>query len=238
MSKEVQINEGIPALSRRQFLRAVAAFGGVLLIDQVLPRPQAQAQTVEPPESQPDGQPFSTSEPQAQMINDKSSELEPSLMDTAKESIVFTAAKLMADQTLRELGVPLTPTSESMNEKILKKPLKAFMEGVVLAPLIEEALFRLFPSWILSYWTKDTAWAVGVPISVTFAYAHNFQEEEQKKYTFLKDKLPIPHFMAGLYFWMLMRERGFSHATTAHGVGNFASMMAARVYNKVIPGKP
>jgi len=59
------------------------------------------------------------------------------------------------------------------------------------------------------------------------------EEVEPKKYEFLKEKLPISHFMSGLYFWMMMRERGFSHATTAHGVGNFTGMMTMRISDKL-----
>lgn len=245
MVKEVLIStnqtvEAKPTLSRRQFLRGTAALGGALLLDHVIPTSQAQAQALEASKPQLKLQPIPPSQPQLQpksQDNEEQNDETPSLMDTAKETVVFTAAKLTTYLTLKSLGVPITPMSNSVKYKLLNKPVQAFAEGVVLAPPLEEALFRFLPSWILSHWTKDTSWGVGVPVSLAFAYTHNFQDIEPNKYTFLKDKLPISHFMAGLYFWKLMRERGFSHATTAHGVGNFASQMTARLLNKFVPDK-
>ena len=223
-------------LSRREFLKGATVLGGVLLLDRVFPTSHVQAQPLDAPEVQLSQQSMSVSgfelQSQTQINNDQSGE-EPSLIDTAKEAVVFTVAKLFTRQTLISMGVPITPTSDNDKDLVLNKPIQAFAEAVVLTPPTEEALFRLLPSLVISRWTNETAWGVGVPISLAFAYTHNFQEVEPKKYEFLKEKLPISHFMSGLYFWMMMRERGFSHATTAHGVGNFTGMMTMRISDKL-----
>lgn len=245
MGKEVLITsepaiEAKKSLSRREFLKGATVLGGTLLLDRVVNTFHAQAQILDVPEVQLNQRSMSASEfePQSQtQINDDQSDEEPSLIDTAKEAVVFTTAKLFTRQTLKSIGVPITPTSDRNKDLVLTKPIQAFAEAVVIGPPIEEALFRFLPSWIISRWTNDTAWGAGVPISLAFAYIHNLQEVEPNKFRFLKDKLPISHFMAGLYFWKVMREKGFSHAATAHGVGNFVAMMTMRIFNKFASDK-
>lgn len=166
----------------------------------------------------------------------------PSLFDTAKETIVFTAANAAIHVTVEKLGIPVTGADERTKKIIIEKPALFMLEAAVAAPLIEESIFRLAPNLLLNLLLKDgpksERWGLGIPISLLFAYAHNFTDEgAEGKLKFDKGKFPLSHFIAGLYLWKMMRERGFLHAVIAHSTNNAAIIFATSLLSKLSPSK-
>ncbi|MEK7509293.1 MAG: CPBP family intramembrane glutamic endopeptidase [Patescibacteria group bacterium] len=88
--------------------------------------------------------------------------------------------------------------------------------AVIIAPTVEEIGFRLLPSLVVDRALGSDAgvlWEVGVPTSILFAQAHTKEGGRI-------ETLPLPQFIAGMFCWYLQRERGFSHALTAHAFNN------------------
>ncbi len=92
----------------------------------------------------------------------------------------------------------------------------AFIKATLIAPLKEEAIFRLVPSTLLDIFLVRRGSffdiASGIFTTGVFAKMH-------------KVKLPIQHSINGLFFWHLMRTRGFPHAVLAHALHNFYASM-------------
>lgn len=93
--------------------------------------------------------------------------------------------------------------TQKMIEKLLKNPARMWALLTVIAPTVEEALFRYLPAALFG-----NSWLVGSISAGLFASAHGLK------------KLPLPQFIGGIWFWYLMKHRGISHAVIAHAVNN------------------
>ena len=140
---------------------------------------------------------------------------------TLMETQLLIGGEILSELTMRALGIQrgYREDPEDLTRLLTEERWKTILAMVVVNPLFEEASFRLFPSLVIG--KKGKRWEVGVPISVIFALAHNLQKDKVSGgIKFNKEFVPLPQFLAGIYYWYLIRERGFSHAFLAHAFNN------------------
>ncbi len=144
---------------------------------------------------------------------------------TLMETQLLIIGEILSELTMRALGIQRghREDPEDLVRLLTEERWKAILAMVVVGPFFEEASFRLFPSLVIG--KKGKRWEVGVPISVIFALAHNLQKDKVSGgIKFNKEFIPLPQFLAGIYYWYLVRERGFSHAVLAHATNNGLAM--------------
>ena len=98
------------------------------------------------------------------------------------------------------------------------KTVAAFV--VIVGPVIEEVIARYLPSTLIDMTLGKGAgamWEIGVPLNILFADWHNIGAGKDKSHA---DSISLPQFVTGLFYWYVMRERGFSHALAAHMFSN------------------
>jgi hypothetical protein len=163
-----------------------------------------------------------------------------SYIRTVIETQLMLIGENLANKVLRKLGLePTRPLSEKEWQRILENTsIEDIIEAVLLAPGVEETLFRLIPSKFIDMLTKDKKshrWEIGIPVSILFALCHKLGEIEEE----LKSKktIPLSQFMGGVFLWYLMRERGFSHAVLAHSIHNATVLAIAKLLYKIFPKK-
>ena len=121
------------------------------------------------------------------------------------------------EKVWREGAMRIGPAGkEEMIRMLLENPGVLATLAIIIAPIVEEIGFRLLPSLVVDKVLGSNAgvlWEVGVPTSIIFAQAHTKQGGRT-------EALPLPQFVAGMFCWYLQRERGFSHALTAHTFNN------------------
>lgn len=152
---------------------------------------------------------------------------EASLVDTVKLATAFTlsaiASSPVASAAEEQTGLRINQGSkahDNTTDLLLNYPLFFYLAGSVVAPLFEEAVFRLLPSALLPK-RLGTMWEVGIPSAATFAVVHNLSFSESTKEPIMNfDAVPAYQFIAGLLFWKLARERGYMHAVVAHSTYN------------------
>lgn len=96
--------------------------------------------------------------------------------------------------------------------------------AALLAPLVEEALFRGLPR--LAYRAADPQarnrvafWAVGSLPIIVFAWLHSLGGAVLT--------LPIPQLLLGLWAWKVVNERGLRYAILLHGTYNLVPALVA-----------
>ncbi len=161
-----------------------------------------------------------------------------SYTETAIEEILMVIAETVTVAILNRLGVKNGNQSidiDELMEKLEDKPLDTLLNDGIISPTVEEVIFRLLPSTIVDYTEGEGVnWDVGVPVSLIFALGHNLEEDELGELKFA-ESIPLSQFMAGLFFWYLMRERGISHSILAHSLGNSISLLVSKFFYKIYP---
>ena len=146
-------------------------------------------------------------------------------------------ARYIADAIFEKLKIEhgnQSLSDEEIIEYLRDKPISGLLEVGVLGPIIEEALLRALPSGFIDKNDKRTRWEIGIPTSLLFALFHNLKRENSGELQFVKS-VPIGQFMEGLFYWYLMREKGFSHATMAHSINNAIPMSIGILLFKKYP---
>lgn len=170
---------------------------------------------------------------------------------TYKETILETslqmASAVLAQEVFAALKIKHTPDllESDYGKHLLNNPALFFSMAAVQAPLFEETLFRLIPSEAAALIKKNPEplgekselWKVGIPISAIFALGHNFQPSDEGRMKYV-NSVPLAHFMMGLFFWHLMREKGFNHAVLAHSYNNTLAFAVAQFFHKTYPNDP
>ena len=109
-------------------------------------------------------------------------------------------------------------------------PALLVLVAVVLAPVLEELVFRGVPLALfrrvragLGARAGAVGWALGGTFAALFAVAHAFGGAS---FAF-----PLPQFLLGLWSWRVALERGLPHSMLLHAVYNFvpAAILAATV---------
>ena len=165
-------------------------------------------------------------------LKDVTSDKEPELQfsETISQATLFALANILSEYVFDKLGIKTGNASRADIEKdIRERPLEALFEGIILTPMIEEMLFRLFPQILAmrSDWKRDEAgepakirWDLGIPVSLIFAGIHNLTSKG-----FVHDVIPIQSFLGGVFLWKIARERGIDHAVLFHAQHNTVWMM-------------
>lgn len=89
-----------------------------------------------------------------------------------------------------------------------------FLLMIVIAPLLEEIVFRIIPSAMLSKFTDDICWTMGVITSILFALLHGMAVSGNKLH------VPIGQFFVGMMLWYIVRVYGFEWAFLSHAMFN------------------
>lgn len=221
-------------LSRRSFVKFLGAVGAAVALEQIGVKtaeaqenkeaeknPKVENQKPIPQET-PAKEPKHETSDKAQKLEAEQEDKENSFSETAIEQSLMMGAKYIANAIFEKLKIEHGNQSLS-DEKIIEylrdKPISGLLEAGVLGPIIEEALFRALPASFIDKNDKRNRWEIGIPTSLLFALAHNFKKEESGELQFAKS-VPTSQFMGGLFYWYLMREKGYSHATMAHSMNN------------------
>jgi|GEM_PF-4960665 len=169
---------------------------------------------------------------------------EPAYTESLAYAGLVQVAAGVANVALKRLGA--LPDFESKNQeqvirKLMESPVKMTAYVTVLGPFFEELAFRLGPSLAIDLVAGKGAgsvWEVGIPVTLFFADLHAWRKPDG---THTDDEVPLPQFLMGLFFWHLMRQKGFSHAVSAHMFVNALAVAATvmaeylKKKNKVLP---
>lgn len=238
----------MPSLNRRQFLKVLLAVGASLAVKHYL--------DIELPEverrNQLEGQESGTLQQMQEQLAEQHqgaanppqslpSEKEPTIVDTEIETALLIMAEMVSARILKALKIPVG--NASLNQKeirgILEQDLSRIItrDGVV-SSFFEEALCRALPNFIVRGQPKESLWEIGIPVSAFFALCHNVKKDENTgKRVFATDKIPLYQFVNGLFFWKMMRERGFPHAVAAHATINSVALSVAKLLYEAFPSK-
>ncbi len=224
--------------SRRDFVKILGIITATLATGESLKaeeKPTKEQQKKEEVKTTPPF-PSKTQEP----INGTKKEKEISYTDTFIEQTLMMAAKEVVSLVFTKLGIEhgnKAHPPEELLQKLKEKPIEEFLDIAVLGPLAEELVFRATPSGITSAVFNDKnnkAWGVGITTSAIFAAVHNLKDVDGKT-TFVTNSIPITQFMGGIFYWYLIRERGFSHSIMAHSMNNTVGV--AQLLLKSYPNK-
>lgn len=206
-------------LSRRDFLKFISAIGVVATTEQIGIK-TAQAQ-----ENQ-------------KTTGAEQGDKEHSYTKTIIEQSLIMGASVIADTILEKLKIEhgnKILSEEDIIEYFRDKPIKGLLEVGILGPVVEEALFRALPSrGLINKKDARHRWDIGIPTSLLFALGHNLKIEESGELRFIKS-VPVSAFMGGLFYWYLMREKGYSHAAIAHSMNNTIPMSIGILLFKAYP---
>lgn len=99
-------------------------------------------------------------------------------------------------------------------------PALFYLSVIAVAPPLEEWIFRLHPTaHLIPEGYHGNAWGLGLLTSIGFAAAHNFKmdfDKQDVRIEFALDSVPVHQFVAGMYLWYLMQNRGYLHAVLSH----------------------
>lgn len=163
---------------------------------------------------------------------------EHSYTETAIEQSLIMGANYVAEAIFEKLKIEhgnKTLNVEDIIEYFRDKPIDGLLKVGILGPVIEETLFRALPSGLFIN-KKDAQhrWDIGIPVSLLFALSHNLKQEEWGELQFVKS-VPFSAFIGGLFYWYLMREKGYSHAVMAHSINNTIPMSIGILLFKAYP---
>lgn len=106
-------------------------------------------------------------------------------------------------------------------------PLEVTLLSCVYGPMVEETLFRLVPSALITKITEDNQkphWYSGIVSSLAFGLVHILYRDSEKRLKFMKYP-PVTHSMIGLWLWSVMRSKGYGHAVFGHASLNSVALM-------------
>lgn len=237
-------------LSRRSFLKFLGAMGTALAIEQIgvsTAEPQKDSEVNKKIDTKnQDVSPQVTLKQKSEDTSSHESKTEieednkeGSYTETAIEQSLMIGAKYIAHAIFKKLKIEhgdKSMTDEEIIKSLRDYPIATLFASGVFVPVIEEALFRGLPSAFID--TNDTRrrWEIGIPTSLLFALVHNVSKEESGKLQFIKS-VPINQFMGGLFYWYLMREKGYSHAVFAHSMNNAIPLSIGILLFKAFPEK-
>lgn len=137
----------------------------------------------------------------------------------------FVAAEVVT-HTGKKLGVSLRHgrhENADFKKAAREHPFLLGVHAAVLAPIIEEYVWREIPSIYLKSRGKDgTEPKAAIAISVVFAATHCGPHG-----------IPVPQMVGGLNYWELHRKDGYQYSVLAHGTRNLLTAIATYVrWNK------
>lgn len=158
-------------------------------------------------------------------------------VNTVVETALMEVSSVIASKILDGVDLPhgnQSITDTQAKDLLSKFDLKLITLDTVLLPIIEETVFRLYPSALLGK-GGGNHWDVGIPTSALFALIHNFNQKDKIRLQF-QNSIPISEFIGGLFYWYLVRERGFPHSVFAHTLGNSGRLAIGSLLYQGFPG--
>lgn len=156
--------------------------------------------------------------------------------ETAVQQGLMFIANYVANGVFEKLGIPHGNAAMD-NDKLLKQlqeqPLATYANLCIAAPIAEELVFRLFPSHSVGE-AQGLHMEAGIPSSAIFSLIHNIHKDDYKKLELAKT-VPVVQFIDGLFYWYLMREKGYDHAVLAHSINNTVPLVIASLLLKAYP---
>lgn len=167
-----------------------------------------------------------------------------SKFETAVEGTFLTIGELVASEVFHKLGYKNVPGVSEQVELWRQQDFldKVFftVRGVVVGPELEERVLRGIPSSIVGkgIGSREKRWDVGIPTSLLFALGHNLNidfKELKVDFIPLKEFIPLTHFVSGVFYWYLMRERNLDHAVLAHRIHNAEAAAVFEILSRIMP---
>ena len=120
---------------------------------------------------------------------------------------------LFVSWLLQSLGWIPTVDGIPIASRFHEEPWLMVVLGLALVPPFEEAIFRLLPRVVSSYWwpLKRAHWPLGLSTALLFAFLH-------LPPTDLGD--PYSHFLLGLALWFVQWKHGFFGGVILHASYN------------------
>ena len=122
------------------------------------------------------------------------------------------------------------PSDENVIQWFKKDPVKFITFGLILAPVVEEVIFRMFPSEMAEFsGHHGSALSFGIPSALLFSLTHNLTNSPNngikvtKNWGIETDRISVPSFISGLIFWGLQRNHGLDASIVAHLSNNATS---------------
>jgi hypothetical protein len=227
------------AISRRTFLRGLAATLGLLAVDCSLQGSEA--------ETNPTGftdelnNPINATKvaisdawtnishgfPEARAELAEVPQKRDSYIKTAGERVLISLGLGYVENGIRLLNPEFGIEWRANHiEHTNRHPLSLIINSGILAPLTEEWLCRYLPSYIGDKYFNtgnQMNWLTGIISAIAFAAPHNLYRDEQGNQK-LGQSIPLPFLVSGVYYWYLNRVRGFSHAFFAHSFNNMSKV--------------
>lgn len=229
-----------PVLNRRRFLQAALATGISLTVPL-----RVEATSIRNPQPQIDhNKPISNTQiSELQFYGSPTTSTQPiheenrSLFDTFRDTSLLMTSEFISAPILSALKIPVGNAlldGETM-DKIMKMPyLKMTLLFGGVSPVLEETLFRALPNFLFWECSKNDNWQLGLPVSILFALYHNITTDKLNgRLTIAKNKIPLYQFINGLFFWKMIRERGFPHAVAAHGTINTIALSIGKIFARI-----
>jgi len=233
-------------VSRRDFLRFLGATGAAVVLDSLATKKadaEEELKNTEKPLKNNEGK---SEESKKENVDtnkkdknqvEQTDKNEQSYKETMVESGFFLVGNILTTAIFTKLGIPygrsLSPEEIERIAENKGRTINQVIEGVVLAPVLEEAILRALPSSLIGN-NKELRWDIGIPTSALFALAHNFNVDEFDEIKFEKS-IPITQFMSGLFYWYLMRKGGYSHAVLSHSLHNSIGIKIAGFLLSALP---
>lgn len=148
------------------------------------------------------------------------------LRQTLREAVVLVFLNVALSVLLVALGLtsllPSNANLEGIESLSRLGPLQLVLIAVVVAPVLEETLFRGLPFWV---WRTVAArlplrdgrremigWIIGGATAICFALAHGIGSHTIH--------LPLPQLLMGFWLWHVINRRGMRYSILLHGVYN------------------
>ena len=155
---------------------------------------------------------------------------------TVGEAFALLWLSLFAMVLLKLLNARFFMPSQDQAQDItlaLGQPIKFFLLAVLVAPVVEELIFRGIPGLLMRFATKPQtrarhiAWMVfGLASSLLFASMHGMQRIGTPPHQIITfQTLPLPQFLVGLWAWRVATQRGLQYSMLLHATYNLIPFM-------------
>ncbi|MDQ5969043.1 MAG: hypothetical protein QG579_200 [Patescibacteria group bacterium] len=148
-------------------------------------------------------------------------------LETSIESAFVIAGKAIASNIAESLGIPVS-NNEKFITALKEKPFSMLFNANVVGPFSEETMFRLVPSLFVG--SEGNKWGAGIPAAILFGLLHNVDKDSFGEIKF-NSTIPLSEFMGGIFYWYLIRHRGFDHAVLAHSINNTTASLVLLIDN-------
>ena len=138
--------------------------------------------------------------------------------------------------------MPSKDQSNGVENLIAASPARLFFAAVIVAPLLEELIFRGIPMLLMRLSTKAETrarfvfWIVfGIASAVLFSSMHGLKQVGVPPHLrTVFQTLPLPQLVLGLWLWRVATQRGLQYSMLLHGTFNLVTFTLALQAMRVI----